>query len=160
MNEAEGQIKPTPVEFIDNDLDDDTDFVADASSPHKAQGIKRVINACGYSLEGIGAAFKHEAAFRQEIYLALVLIPLAILLPVGMLGKVCLIGSLFAVMIVELLNSALEWIVDYISLDRHPMAKRAKDMGSGAVMLALLNCGLIWATVIAFNWSAIGRWLS
>jgi len=128
---------------------------ADATNPHKRYGFRRVLNACWYSLEGMGSALKHESAFRQELFLALVLVPLAVILPVGLLGAALLITSVFLVLIVELMNSAVEWVVDYISLEKHPYAKRAKDMASGAVFLAMTNAGLIWALVIAYNWAAI-----
>lgn len=108
-------------------------------------------------MHGIGAALKHESAFRQEMVLAMVMVPFAILAPVGLVGKVLLIASVFSVLIVELLNSSIEWIVDYISLDKHPMAKRVKDMASGAVFLSLLCCGIIWALVL---WSSRERILN
>ncbi len=125
------------------------------SSPHKREGIRRVIHAAGYSLEGLGSALKHESAFRQEMVLASILIPLAAFLPVGLVGASLMIMSIFLVLIVELMNSAIEWVVDYISLDHHPFAKRAKDMASGAVFLSLTNVVLIWGLVIAYNWSAV-----
>lgn len=120
-------------------------------NPHKKTGLMRVVRAVGYSLDGIGSALKHESAFRQESIMAMIMVPIAILAPIDLVGKVMLIASVFAVLVVELLNSAVEWIVDYISLDKHPMAKRAKDMASGAVFLSLLCCGVIWALVL---WSS------
>ncbi|MGE9295014.1 MAG: diacylglycerol kinase [Puniceicoccales bacterium] len=111
-------------------------------------GLKRIWNAMFYSFEGIGSSLKHESAFRQEALLACVLIPLAIALPVGLMGKALMIGSIFLVLIVELCNSALEWTVDYISQETHPFAKRAKDMGSGAVFFSLLNVLVMWVIVI------------
>ncbi|HTB62573.1 MAG TPA: diacylglycerol kinase [Opitutales bacterium] len=113
-------------------------------------GVRRLVNAFFYSMEGFGSAYKHEEAFRQEIYLALVLMPVAVLLPVDLLGKALMIGSVLLVLIVELLNSAVEWCVDLAAKQQlHPFAKRAKDMGSAAVFLSLLNCLLIWVLVIA-----------
>ncbi|WP_269538633.1 diacylglycerol kinase [Cerasicoccus fimbriatus] len=111
-------------------------------------GLKRIWNAMFYSFEGIGSSLKHESAFRQEMLLACILIPTAIMLPVGLLGKALMIGSIFLVLVVELMNSALEWTVDYISQETHPFAKRAKDMGSGAVFFALLNVAVMWGLVI------------
>ena len=111
-------------------------------------GLKRIWNAMFYSFEGIASSLKHESAFRQECILACILIPTAIFLPVGLLGKALMIGSVFLVLIVELCNSALEWTVDYISQETHPFAKRAKDMGSGAVFFALLNVLIMWSLVI------------
>lgn len=127
----------------------------ETENPHKAQGIRRVINAAGYSIEGMASAFKREAAFRQEVILSAILIPVAAILPVGIVGAALMISSVLLVLIVELLNSAVEWVVDYISLDLHPFAKRAKDMGSAAVFLALTNVALIWTGFIVSNWSAI-----
>ena len=113
-------------------------------------GMKRVVNAFFYSIEGIGSTWKHEEAFRQEMMLAFVLVPLAVVLPVELLGKALMIGSVLLVLIVELLNSAVEWCVDLAAQQqRHPFAKRAKDMGSAAVFLSLVNCLLMWVLVLA-----------
>ncbi len=115
-----------------------------------ALGMRRLVNAFFYSMEGFGSAYKHEEAFRQELYLAIFLMPVAVLLPVGILGRALMIGSVLLVLIVELLNSAVEWCVDLASQQqRHPFAKRAKDMGSAAVFLSLLNCLVMWVLVIA-----------
>ncbi len=115
-------------------------------------GLQRIWNAMMYSFEGIGSSMKHEAAFRQELILCLILAPVAIALPVGFLGKGLMIGSLLIVLITELLNSALEWTIDYISQETHPYAKRAKDMGSAAVFFALLNVLCTWVFVILQAW--------
>lgn len=128
---------------------------APANTLKTKRGFRRVINAFYYSAEGIGSTIKHEEAFRQEIYLASLMVPMAIILPVGLTGKSLLISGVLLVLIVELLNSGLEWAIDYISQEKHPFAKRAKDMGSAAVMLALINCGLVWALVIADHWQAV-----
>lgn len=118
-------------------------------SPFKGKtGLPRLWNALHHSRDGLHAACVHEDAFRQELLLALVLIPLACWLPVGGTGRALLIGSVLLVLMVELLNSALEAAVDRISLDRHPLAKRAKDIGSAAVLIALLNALAIWASVL------------
>ena len=105
-------------------------------------------NAFGYSLAGFRAAYKHEDAFRQEALLALVLIPLALWLPVAHIGKAVMIGSVLLVIIVELLNSAIEATVDRISLDNHDLAKRAKDIGSAAVLVSLINVIAVWCLVL------------
>jgi diacylglycerol kinase (ATP) len=121
-------------------------------SPFKGKtGLQRVLNACVYSVHGLASAFRHEEAFRQEVWLALVLIPVALLLPVGGTGKALMIGSVLLVLIVELLNSAVEATVDRISLDQHRLAKRAKDIGSAAVLLSLVNVAVVWALVLADN---------
>lgn len=126
----------------------------------KATGLIRIWKALLYSLDGFGAAFKYEAAFRQEVILSAILIPIAVVLPISVVHKALLLGSIFIVLIVELLNSAVEWVVDYVSTSRHPFAKRAKDMGSAAVLFSLINCGMIWALVVAGNWSSITSWLN
>lgn len=119
-------------------------------SPFKGKtGLRRVWNAFHYSRAGLHAAYRHEDAFRQEVLLALVLVPLAIWLGEGAVERVLLIGCVLLVLIVELINSAIEATVDRISLDRHPLAKRAKDIGSAAVMIALLNAVLVWALVLS-----------
>ena len=118
-------------------------------SPHKGKtGLRRVWNAFHYSLAGLGAALRHEDAFRQEMILALILIPTALFLPVGGLGKAIMIGSVLLVLIVELLNSAIEATVDRISLENHRLAKRAKDLGSAAVLISLVNAVAMWAIVL------------
>ena len=118
-------------------------------SPFKGKtGLKRVWNAFHYSMEGFRAAYKNEDAFRQETWLAVILIPTALFLPVGMVGRAMMIASVLLVLIVELLNSAIEAAVDRISLDHHRLAKRAKDIGSAAVFVALLNVLVVWACVL------------
>ncbi len=118
-------------------------------SPHKGKtGWRRIWNALFYSLEGLRAAYRHEDAFRQEVAFAAVLIPLALLLPAGPVGKAVMIASVLLVLIVELLNSAVEAAIDRISLEQHRLSKRAKDIGSAAVMLALLNVVAVWSLVL------------
>ena len=118
-------------------------------SPHKGKtGLRRVWNAFFYSLEGFRAAWKHEDAFRQETLLALVLIPLALYLGDDGIGRALMIASLFLVLIVELINSAIEATVDRISLENHRLAKRAKDIGSASVLIALLNVLVVWGLVL------------
>jgi diacylglycerol kinase (ATP) len=118
-------------------------------SPHKGKtGLRRIWNAFHYSVDGIAAAFRHEDAFRQEALLALVLVPAAFLVPTTGIGRALLVGSVFLVLIVELLNSAVEATVDRVSLENHRLAKRAKDIGSAAVFLSLVNVVCIWALVI------------
>lgn len=111
-------------------------------------GLRRLINACGYSIDGLRAAYRLEDAFRQEVALAAVLIPAALLLPVAATGRALLLASVFLVLIVELLNSAIEATVDRISLDNHELAKVAKDIGSAAVMLSLACMTTVWIVVL------------
>jgi Diacylglycerol kinase len=118
-------------------------------SPYKGKtGLQRVWNALFYSLEGLRAAFRHEDAFRQEVALSLLLIPTAFFLPVSGTGKALMVASVLLVLIIELINSAIEATVDRISLDRHRLAKRAKDIGSAAVLVGLVNVILVWSLVL------------
>lgn len=120
-------------------------------SPFKGKtGLARVWNAFFYSVEGFKAAFRHEDAFRQELLLTLVCIPLALWLEPSAMGRALMIGALFLVLIVELVNSAIEAVVDRVSLERHDLAKRAKDIGSAAVLLSLINAAAIWALLLFF----------
>lgn len=119
------------------------------NSPFKGKtGLRRVMNAWRYSMDGLRAALQHEDAFRQECLLAAILIPAAFFMPTGGIGKALLVGSVVFVLIVELINSAIEATVDRVSLERHPLAKRAKDVGSAAVLLALLNAAVVWGLVL------------
>ncbi|MCE9632935.1 MAG: diacylglycerol kinase [Methylophilales bacterium] len=118
-------------------------------SPYKGKtGIRRLINAFGYSCAGLKTAYKNEDAFRQEVILAAVLIPLALYLDVGTVERILMIGSVLLLVIVELLNSAVEATVDRISLDHHKLAARAKDIGSAAVLMSLVNLLMVWSLII------------
>jgi diacylglycerol kinase (ATP) len=118
-------------------------------SPHKGKtGLRRLWNALHYSMAGFRAAYRHEDAFRTEALLAALLIPLALYLPASNVGRALMIGSVMLVLIVELLNSAVEATVDRISLEDHSLAKRAKDMGSAAVLITLVNLAVVWALVL------------
>lgn len=119
------------------------------SNPHKGRtGIERIVYAFRYSLEGLVAAFRGESAFRQEVVLGTFLVPLALWLAKDWAQLVLMLGSLLVVLIVELLNSAIEATVDRISFEHNVLSKRAKDMGSAAVLLALLMLALVWGSVI------------
>lgn len=123
--------------------------MSEPASPFKGKtGLRRILNAVGYSWAGLAAAFKHENAFQQEVFLALVLIPLALFLGNSGSERALMIGAVMLVLVVELLNSAIEAAVDRISLEHHQLIKRAKDMGSAAVMMALINVVVIWALVL------------
>jgi len=125
------------------------------SNPHKGRtGLDRVQHALGYSIAGLGAALRHESAFRQEAALALVMLPAAFWLGRNWVEVALLAGSVMLVMIVELLNSAVEAVVDRVSFELHELSKRAKDVGSAAVLLALLLCGGIWAAALYQRWAA------
>ena len=125
------------------------------TKPFQKNGLRRVWKAALHSLEGLGSALKHEAAFRQECIAALVLIPLALFLNVSAVEKILLIGVIFLVLITELMNSAVEWCIDYISTDLHPYAKRAKDISSAAVLLSLVVGFGTWVAVLVSNWPSL-----
>jgi diacylglycerol kinase (ATP) len=118
-------------------------------SPHKGKtGLQRAWNATRYSLAGLAAATRNEAAFRELLLMCLVLIPLALWLRHDGVERALLIGSLLLTLVVELVNAGIEATVDRISLENHRLAKRAKDIGSAAVMLALLNAAVVWVLVL------------
>ena len=111
-------------------------------------GLVRLWNALGYSRDGLAAAWKNEAAFREEVLLAAITIPLALFLGKTGVDRSILIGSIVLILIVEILNSAIEAVVDKASPEKHELAKRAKDMGSAAVLFSLLNAAVVWACIL------------
>jgi diacylglycerol kinase (ATP) len=115
-------------------------------------GPGRVVRALGYSIHGLAAAWRSEGAFRQEVICAVVLIPIALLAPATLVERVLLVGSVLFVLVVELLNSALEAAIDRISAERHPLSKKAKDAGSAAVFVAIIAGTLTWFAIL-------GPWL-
>lgn len=118
-------------------------------NPRKGKtGLRRLLDATRYSIAGLAEAIRHEAAFRQELLLAAILVPLGLFLGRTGVERALLAGSVLLVLVVELLNSAIESAVDRISLEEHPLAKRAKDLGSAAVMLSLLLLGAVWVLVL------------
>lgn len=127
--------------------------------PHAARmksrgGFARLGKALGYTVDGLRAAWAHEHAFRQELLACAPFALAAWILPnLQLWVRALLFGSLLLILVVELLNSSIEANTDHITLDRHPLAKRAKDMGSAAVFLAIVNAGLLW---LCFLWSAYG----
>lgn len=112
------------------------------------KGFKRLVLAFGYSLKGFKATYVNEEAFRQEVWLALVLIPLGLYLGETGVEKVLLAGSMFVVLLVEILNSAIEAVVDRFGGDLHDLSGMAKDMGSAAVMLSLVMLTLTWGLIL------------
>ena len=119
------------------------------TNPHKGRtGLDRIRHAAGYSLDGLISAYRGESAFRQETWLAVVLVPLAFWLGQTWIETALLAGSVVLVMVVELLNSAVEATVDRISFELHELAKRAKDFGSAAVFLSLALTGALWAAAL------------
>ena len=118
-------------------------------SPHKSRGgLRRIRNAALYSRDGLRDAWRHEAAFRQELLLVAVLLPLGLYLGDNGIERALLVGSLLLILIVELLNSAVEAGVDRVSAEHHDLSKRAKDLGSAAVMLALANAAVVWGLTL------------
>jgi diacylglycerol kinase (ATP) len=126
--------------------------VATGNGRSSALGLSRLWHASRHSVHGLQGVYRHEAAFRQELMLAAVLIPLAVVLalfsPLSWTQCALMIGSVLAVLIVELLNSAIEAAVDRISEEHHALSNRAKDSASAAVLLSLVCCALVWLLVI------------
>lgn len=111
-------------------------------------GLARLGHALRYSLQRLSSAYRHEAAFRQEIFAALVMIPVAVLIEPSGIGRALMIGSVLVVLVVELFNSAIENAVDRVSLERHELAERAKDIGSAAVFVSIANVFVVWSLVL------------
>lgn len=127
-------------------------------APYKSKsGLVRIWRAFFYSMAGFSAAFKHEHAFRQECFLAIILLPAALFLPLSLGEKALLIATLLLVLVVELLNSAVEAVVDRVSLEKHDLSKRAKDLGSAAVFLSCAIVVVVWGSIAG---PAIARLLS
>ncbi|MDO9023528.1 diacylglycerol kinase [Zwartia sp.] len=122
-------------------------------SQHKSKGgFSRVFKAAGYSVKGLGAALRYEAAFRQELFLALILTPAAFWVGENALQIILLLSTLVIVLIVELLNSAIESVADAVTLDNNLLIGRAKDLGSAAVLLSLLMTAAIWIALLINKW--------
>jgi len=119
------------------------------TNPHKGHtGLRRVIRAAGHSIAGLSTAYRTESAFRQEFWLAVLMVPAAFWISTNWVEVTMLVGSVVAVLIVELLNSGIEAAVDRVSFEIHELSRRAKDLASAAVMLSLLLCGGIWLTAL------------
>jgi diacylglycerol kinase (ATP) len=114
------------------------------------RGIKRVVSALGYSMQGLRSCWRNEAAFRQEIAASVLLLPLGLYLGVDGVEKALLVGVLLLVLIVEVLNSSIEAVVDRIGHEHHDLSGLAKDLGSAAVLLSLVNAAVVWALVLLF----------
>ena len=120
-----------------------------AESPFKGKtGVVRIVHAFFNSLAGLQDAWRHESAFRQEILMAVVLVPIACIAPVSPVERALLIGSMLLVIIVELLNTSVEAAIDRISFDHHSLSKRAKDIGSAAVFVSLVLLAVVWALIL------------
>lgn len=116
-----------------------------------ATGLKRLVNASQYSIKGLKAAFKHEEAFRQEVFLLPIILVLAVWLSETGLEFALLFGSYWLVLMAELINSGIEAVVDRIGLEKHPLSGQAKDIGSAIVMLAMVLTVMTWISVIVFR---------
>ena len=112
------------------------------------RGLTHVFQAFSYSMKGLQAAIVHEEAFRLELIAMVVMLPLALWLGEGSIEKALMVGSLMLVLIVELINSAVEAVVDRVGVEHHTLAGRAKDIGSAAVFMALMNVGVIWGIIL------------
>ncbi|NTV69902.1 MAG: diacylglycerol kinase [Azonexaceae bacterium] len=122
--------------------------MSDAAGLKGKTGLRRLINALGYSRDGLLAAWRNEAAFRQEILLAAIALPLAFYFGKTGMERALMVGSIVLILIVEIINSALEAVVDKASPEKSELAKRAKDMGSAAVLLSLLNAAAVWVCLL------------
>ena len=111
-------------------------------------GLGRIVKAFGYSIDGLAGTWRTEGAFRQEVLFAVVLIPISCFLPVTLLEHALLIASVLLVLIVELLNSSMEAAIDRVSLELHPLSKKAKDTGSAAVLLAIVTAMIVWGAIL------------
>ncbi|HEY0966491.1 MAG TPA: diacylglycerol kinase [Opitutaceae bacterium] len=128
----------------------------------KRRNVRNFFASLRYAIDGFWAALKHEPSFREDLLFVVLLVPFAIILPVNAVSTALMIASLLLIMIVELLNSAIEWTIDYLRPEIHPLAKRIKDMASAAVFLAYLNCIIVWIIMLWPSndvWKRIEEWL-
>ncbi|HNQ91994.1 MAG TPA: diacylglycerol kinase [Alphaproteobacteria bacterium] len=114
----------------------------------KNTGLKRIVKAFGYSIDGLKTAIHSEAAFRQELALFFIGVPLAFWLDVTTIERILMIASLFLVLITELINTSLEYVIERISNDWHEASKKVKDLGSAAVLLSLFNASMVWGMIL------------
>lgn len=127
----------------------------------KRRSFRNFIESVRYSIEGFWAAVQHEPSFREDIIFALLLVPFAIILPVNAVSTALMIASLILILIVELLNSAIEWVIDYLRPEKHPVAKRIKDVACAAVFLSYINCIVVWTIMLWPSnavWRRLGFW--
>ncbi len=121
----------------------------------KRRNLRKFFASIRYSVDGFLAAIKHEFSFREDFLFVILLVPFAVILPINAVSTAVMIGSLLLIMVVELLNSSIEWVIDYLRPEQHPLAKRIKDMGSAAVFVAYINCIVIWAILL---WPSNSVW--
>jgi diacylglycerol kinase (ATP) len=123
----------------------------------KRRDFRNFIHSVRHAVEGFSAAVRHEPSFREDLLFVVILTPFAIILPVNAVSTAVMIASLLLIVIAELLNSAIEWTIDDISLEKRLFAKRAKDMGSAAVFMAYINCVVVWGIILFSNWERIAK---
>ena len=123
----------------------------------KRRDVRNFFASVKYALDGFWAAVRHEPSFREDLIFVAILTPFAVILPVNAVSTAVMITTLFLIVIAELLNSAIEWTIDDISLTKRPFAKRAKDMGSAAVFIAYINCIVVWAIILFSHWERIAK---
>ena len=133
--------------------------MSDLSPPPetKRRDVRNFFSSVKYALDGFWAAVRHEPSFREDLIFVAILTPFAVILPVNAVSTAVMITTLFLIVIAELLNSAIEWTIDDISLTKRAFAKRAKDMGSAAVFIAYINCIVVWAIILFSNWERIAQ---
>lgn len=126
----------------------------------KQRSLRNFFASVRYAVDGFFAALKHEPSFREDLLFVILLVPFAIILPVNAVSTAIMIASLVLIMIVELLNSAIEWTIDYVRPEIHPLAKRVKDMASAAVFLSYINAILVWVILLSEEsvWRRMADW--
>jgi len=132
-------------------------------SKPKQRSVRNFFASVRYAIDGFFAALKHEPSFREGLVFALLLTPLAIILPLNAVSTALMISALILILIVEMINSAVEWTIDYIRPEIHPLAKRIKDMASAAVFLSYINCLVIWVIMLWPGnavWQRLENWLA
>jgi diacylglycerol kinase (ATP) len=153
----DGGAAPNPPDHPAEPFGPDDHFAPLPHNPYKGnRGVMRAWYALKYSINGFRVAIREESAFRQELTLAALMLPIGLFVPVEPVSHALLIGSVLLVLIVELINSSIEAAIDRISLERHELSKRAKDLGSASVTVALTNCVCTWGFILG---PAIWRWL-
>jgi diacylglycerol kinase (ATP) len=135
---------------------------SDSAGPEsKQRNLRNFFASIRYSVDGFFAAMKHEPSFREDFLFVILLVPFAIILPINAVSTALMIASLLLIMVVELLNSAIEWTIDYLRPEQHPLAKRVKDMGSAAVFLTYINAIIVWAILLWPSrtvWERLSNW--
>jgi diacylglycerol kinase (ATP) len=129
----------------------------------KRRNVRNFFASVKFAIDGFFAALKHEPSFREDIIFVVLLVPLAVILPVNAVSTALMISSLFLIIITELINSAIEWTIDYLRPEIHPLAKRVKDMASAAVFMAYVNCILVWVILLWPSnavWDRIADWFA